>query len=53
MTREQQQPDLDNPAPAERNSDAVAAARAEERADRQEDRRRQQDLDYEELGGES
>ena len=39
--------------PAERPSDAVAAADAEERADQHEDRRRQQDLDYGELGGES
>ncbi len=51
MTTEQQSSGFGSEqAPAERPSDAVAA---EERADLQEDRRRQQDLDYAEFGGES
>ena len=53
MTTEHQRPDGSEQTPAERSSDAVAAADAEARADLREDRRRQQDLDYAEFGGES
>ncbi len=55
MSTEQQYPDTSTPPQAvpERPSDALAERQAEERADIEEDRRRQQELDEAEMGGES
>ena len=54
MSTEQQHPDpwTEHQAATKQASDALAQ-RAEERADIEEDRRRQQDLDNAEMGGES
>ena len=54
MSTESQQPDFPPEAQAarQRTSDAVDERNAEERADIEEDRRRQRELDDSELGGE-
>lgn len=53
MTTEQPGSRLTGDVPSPRPPDALSAAEAEERADREEDRLRQQVLDDGELGGES
>ncbi len=53
MSTEQQHPWTPPQAGTERTSDALAERQAEERADIEEDRRRQRELDDAELGGEA
>ncbi len=55
MRASQQHPDTWTPSQAltERIPDALAGRQAEERADIEEDQRRQQELDEGEMGGES
>ena len=55
MSTEQQYPDAwtEHQAATKRTSEETLAKRAEERADIEEDRQRQQELDDAEMGGES
>jgi hypothetical protein len=55
MSSAHQHPDtsIEQPAATESAGNPQAMRAAQERTDTEEDRRRQQDLDFEELGGES
>jgi hypothetical protein len=53
MSTDSQHPRPEPPAAREPTAETLAASDAEERADLEEDRRRQRDLDDAELGGEA